>query len=92
MAQTQEGSVEASKAWDNFRTGTGAMWDTLGNKNPKSTVQLFREIPLAKNACQASEEGLSTSFLSLANPASRNKLAKKPGGGSKGGGQATRTH
>ena len=52
----------------------------------------LRESPLAKNACQASEEGLWTSLLSQANPASRNKLAKKQGGGSKGGGQATRTH
>ena len=33
----------------------------------------LRESPLAKNACQASEEGLWTSLLSQANPASRNK-------------------
>ena len=31
----------ASKARDTFRTGTGAMLDTLGNINPNSTVQFF---------------------------------------------------
>ena len=33
--------MEASKARDTFRTGTGAMLDTLGNINPNSTVQSF---------------------------------------------------
>ena len=41
MAQTQQGSVEAPKAWDIFMTGTGAMVDTLENINPNSTVKLF---------------------------------------------------
>ena len=41
MAQTQQGSVEAPKAWDIFTTGTGAMVDTLENINPNSTVKLF---------------------------------------------------
>ena len=36
-----KGSVEAPKACDNFRIGTGALMDTLGSIIPNSIIPLF---------------------------------------------------